>query len=289
MIYDRLPNLFIREMLEKDLDFAAACTAAEGWQSENRVTLEGFYIHNAKGCFVAEENEQPIGICVATKYGTSGFIGELIVLSNARGRGVGAALLNHSVNSLKNQGVESIYLDGVIKAVKLYERNGFVKVFRSWRFSGLLQGKHYSNVRRMTKDDLDGVLALDKAAYGADRSFFLRRRLEIFQELCYVQVDGKRVTGFIMGCQHTGWISAGPWVVQEDSADPENLLYAFALKAGGRPVNLGILEANPQSCDLVRSLGFIEHDDSPWRMVLGRSNDLGTSPRCYAIGSAAKG
>ena len=35
--------------------------------------------------------------------------------------------------------------------------------------------------------------------------------------------------------------------------------------------------------------GFTERADSPWRMVLGPSSDLGTSPMACAIGSPATG
>jgi hypothetical protein len=49
------------------------------------------------------------------------------------------------------------------------------------------------------------------------------------------------------------------------------------------------LESNQKACDLLRALGFEELPDSPWRMALGTSEDLGNSPLCYAVGSAAKG
>jgi ribosomal protein S18 acetylase RimI-like enzyme len=286
---DKLPSLLIREMRKEELAFAAECTAAEGWLSENLTTLEGFYLNDPIGCLLAELKGQPVGICVATFYGKSGFIGELIVRSEARDRGVGAELLNHGVRVLKERGVETIYLDGVVRVVELYQRNGFHKVCRSWRFSGNLVGKPSPNVRRMGASDLDRVCTLDQLAFGADRSFFLRRRFEIFPELCQVLLDGDRMTGFILGREGEDWVSAGPWVMSEEVEDSLELLKAFALEAGGRPISIGILNTNLQACDLVRTLGFQERTDSPWRMVLGSSSDLGASPKCFAVGSAAKG
>jgi hypothetical protein len=230
-----------------------------------------------------------VGICIATCYSHSGFIGELIVRPEARSRGVGAALLNQGVQSLKDRGGESVYLDGVVKAVGLYEHNGFVKVCRSWRFLGRLPGKRCSDARRMNINDLDQVLSLDRSSFGGDRNFFIRRCLELFPNFCYVQVNNTGVIGFILGREHADRIYAGPWVVHNDAYDPLNLLNAFALEAGNRPIKIGILDTNTRSCDLVRSLGFVEQSDSPWRMVFGRSHILGASPHCYAIGSAAKG
>ena len=284
-----LSNVSIREMRYEDLTFAAECTAAEGWVSENRTTLEGFFEKDPKGCLLAEEGRRPVGIGVATFYGNCGFIGELIVHREARGRGIGAMLLNHGIRILKERGCDTVYLDGVLKAVELYEHHGFHKVCRSWRFSGHLNGEQGFCVRRMAKSDLDQVFTLDKASFGADRSFFLRRRLLLFPELCHVTVTGSKLTGFILGRSGDGWVSAGPWVVHEQAKNPLALLNALAVEAHGDPISVGVLDANQQACDLMRSLGFTLREDSPWRMALGRRDDLGTSPRCYAVGSAAKG
>jgi ribosomal protein S18 acetylase RimI-like enzyme len=289
MTEDNLPYLSIRVMEEADLTFAAECTAAEGWVSENQTTLEGFFIHEPKGCLIAEAKERPVGICFASFYGKSGFIGELIVRPEARGKGVGAALLNQGLKVLKDRGVETVYLDGVVKAVELYERNGFRKVCRSSRFSGHMAGKPSTPVRQMVISDLEQVFRLDGSSFGADRSFFLRRRLELFPELSYVMMDHERVTGFILGRCGEGWVSAGPWVISEDAENPVELLDSFALQAGDRPISIGILETNHQACHLIRSLGFVERVESPWRMAHGRSADLGASPSCFAVGSAAKG
>jgi predicted N-acetyltransferase YhbS len=269
MIEDNLSYFSIRAMKEADLTFAAECTAAEGWVSEDR--------------------GRPVGICVATDYGKSGFIGELIVRPEVRGKGVGAKLLNHGVKVLKDRGVETIYLDGVVNAVDLYERNGYRKVCRSWRFSGELAGKPSTHVRQMSASDLDQVFKLDRLAFGVDRSFFLRRRLVIFPKLSYVMVDGERVSGFILGRSGEDWVSAGPWVMSSESENPVELLNSLALQAGGRSISISILDANHPACDLVRSLGFVERSDSSWRMALGNSAELGTSPLCFAVGSAAKG
>ncbi|OGN93650.1 MAG: hypothetical protein A2Y88_15260 [Chloroflexi bacterium RBG_13_48_10] len=286
---DNLPAIIIRGMNKDDLAFAAECTAAEGWVSENLATLEGFYLSDPKGCLLAEESGRPVGICIATCYGLSGFIGELIVHPEARGKGVGAALLNQGVRILQDRGVETVYLDGVLKAVQLYERNGFRKVCRSWRFSGSLPGEKSPRVRRMSMNDMDQVAALDTRSFGADRRFFLRRRFESFPELSYVLVDQGQVCGYLLGRGGKDWLSVGPWVMKDGIENPEELLNAIALEAKGRNISIGILDTHQQARELVQASGFIARTDSPWRMALGESINLGTSRRCYAVGSAAKG
>jgi len=276
-------------MQAEELAFAAACTAAEGWFSEDLTFLQGLYRHDPAGCLLAELNGEPLGVCVATPYVENGFIGELIVLPHGRGAGIGATLLQTAMKHLQERGARTIYLDGVLKAVGLYERNGFRKICRSIRFSGTLPGKQHPNVRPMQVDDLPAVLSLDRQAFGDERGFFLKRRFELFPELCQVMLDGEKLSGFILGKRGTNWVSAGPWVVTEDAQHPIRLLESLAAQTADLPVSLGVLETNHSALSLLRASGFIEHPDSPWRMALGVSSSLGASPLCYAVGSAAKG
>ena len=284
-----LADLSIRAMCPEDLTFAAQCTAGEGWVSENAATLEGFYLYDPAGCLLAEWAGTPVGICFATSYGQSGFIGELIVRTEVRGRGIGGALLNCGVDYLRQRGAQTVYLDGIIKAVPLYERNGFRKVCRSWRFAGRLAGKQHPSVRPMQVADLPAVFALDRQVFGADRSFFLRRRFELFPKLARVMLQHGELVGYIEGRCGEGWVSAGPWIVSEKVSNLAGLLEALACEAGDSWLSLGILEVNLEAVELVHSLGFSERPDSPWRMALGPPSDLGAAAQCYAVGSAAKG
>lgn len=154
----------IQPMCSFDLDFAAGCTAAEGWASETRQEFEGFLAHDPDGCFVAEVNGNPIGICVATSYGEAGFLGELIVVPEMRGRGVGHRLIGHAVEYLRSRGAQNIFLDGDPPVVPLYERVGFRKVCRSLRFGGRIQRQSHPHVRAMRADDLDTIGAMDRDA-----------------------------------------------------------------------------------------------------------------------------
>jgi ribosomal protein S18 acetylase RimI-like enzyme len=286
MTYDK-PT--IRTMNHRDLAFATECTEAEGWVSENRTTLEGFFFYDPEGCLIADLEGKRVGIGIATSYGRSGFIGELIVRSEARGQGIGAALLNRAVTYLQQRGARTVYLDGVLKAVALYERNGFRKICRSLRFSGQIEGKTHPQVHPMQEQDLPEVIDLDQKYFGANRGFFLTRRWGLYPELSKVLVEGGRVTGYILGRQGENWLSAGPWVVEKGVLSPECLLEALAEENGNRPFSIGVLESNQRAVEIIRSYGFAERLNSPWRMALGPDDDLGASPQCLAVGSAAKG
>jgi ribosomal protein S18 acetylase RimI-like enzyme len=219
----------------------------------------------------------------------------LIVVPEARGRGVGRRLLESAIAYLHGRGARTICLDGVLAAVPLYERLGFRKRCRSLRFSGTLTGQAHRHVRPMTGADLNAVCALDREAFGADRGFFLERRLAQDPALCKVLVQDGQIGGFVLGRRVEGQVSAGPWVVRPEVERPADLLEAIAAEAEGCRLSLGVLESNQLAARAVRALGFTERADSPWRMVLGPSGAsrvpdvLGASPLAYAIGSPAKG
>ncbi len=285
--------LHIRGMSAGDLDFAAACTAGEGWASESRLEFEAFFARDPGGCLVAEREGQRVGIAAATRYGAYGFIGELIVLPEARGQGVGRRLLEAGVAYLRGGGARTVLLDGVVRAVPLYERAGFRKVCRSLRFTGRVPGRPAPRVRPMLPKDLPDVFRLDRQAFGADRSFFLERRLRRFPELSRILVQDGRLAGFLLGrCgQFSGseWTAVGPWVVAPGVERPEELLESLAPEGGSLQLSLGVLETNDRAVSLVRSLDFAERPDSPWRMVLGKPGNLGDTPLAFAVGTAAKG
>lgn len=283
--------MYIRPMAPSDLDFAAECTAREGWASETRAEFEGFLAYDSQGCFVAEEAGRPIGICVATHYGEAGFVGELIVIPQARRRGVGRCLLEHAVAYLRGRGARGALLDGEVAAVPLYERVGFRRVCRSLRFTGRVRGRVGERVRPMAAGDLGAAINLDRTAFGADRRFLLARRLTLYPDLCHVLEDAAgQIAGFILGWRgRGGCVPAGPWVVRPGVERPEDLLTTLAATAGDVALSVGTLETNAEAVATLRALGLAEHPEPPWRMALGEMARLGMSPGCYAVGSAAKG
>jgi len=289
----------VRAMHPSDLGFAASCTDAEGWRTQTRAEFEAFYAHDPEGCLIAEQEGTPLGVCIATPYdglprGRYGFIGELIVVPEARGRGMGRRLLDTAIAYLQSRGAQSIYLDAVRAAAPWYERVGFRKLCPSLRFSGAIEGRAQAGVRRMRTRrmraaDLDAVRALDRDAFGADRRFFLERRWQRNPELCHVlEADGK-LAGFVLATRVEELVAVGPWVVRPEVAHPECLMESLALAAPGCTLGLGVLATNTTAVQAVRELGFSERVDPPWRMVLGQAGDLGASSLAYAIGSPAKG
>ena len=279
----------IRHMLPADLDFAASLTAAEGWDSETRLEIETLLRYDPHGCFVAEKTNRKIGMCIGTAYQGFGFLGELIVKPEWRQRGLGRELLAHTVRYLQSCGARSVFLDGVPAAVSLYEQAGFVKVCRSWRFSGRVTGQNHPNVRGMKPADLDKVADLDRSAFGANRRFFLQRRLAIYPELCKVlEIDGQ-ISGYIMARHGRSCVSVGPWFIKPGFLHPAAFLESLTLETAGLSLRVGVLDTNIDAQYLLERLGFEKSDQSPWRMGIGEIKIPGKPSRLFAIGSPAKG
>lgn len=279
----------LRVMTPADLDFAAGCTASEGWSTETREVLAGFLKHEPAGCLVAAAGSKRLGFIIATPMGASGFIGELIVGRDARGAGIGPLLLEGAIRFLKARGVRSIYLDGVERAVPYYRSRGFRPVCDSRRFQGRLSGAVPGSIRPLRGADLAATAALDLKAFGADRRFFLERRFRLAPRLCWAAESGGRLSGFIMGMPGRQTIAVGPWVELNPNGPSLDLLLGPASESGGLPLRMGVLEPRARLVERLRSMkGFQEFPPSR-RMAMGERSDLGLSPTCLAIGSPAKG
>lgn len=279
----------IREMAIADIDFATALTRAAGWSSESMHVFSAFLENDPRGCFIAEAGNERSGVCVATKYVTNGFIGELIVSNTMRGLGVGPMLFQKALDYLLAGQMESIYLDGDLNAVSYYESMGFRKICRSLRFRGKIKGKKHAHVRRLRPDDIETLCVMDRELFGDDRGFFLRRRAENFPELCLVSEIKGRLGGWIMAHPGDGLLAVGPWAALDGQEDAASLLEQLANENGTAVFRIGVLEKNLTAAWLLRSLPGLQETIHSWFMVHGESERLGNHPALFAVGSGAKG
>jgi GNAT superfamily N-acetyltransferase len=276
-------------MTRADLDFAAACTEAEGWASETKIEIEALFAHSPSGCYIAEEDGHRVGMCMATAYAGWGFIGELIVRPEARQRGLGARLLARASDFLSQGGARAVLLDARPRAVPLYLRAGFKPLCRSLRLQGSPRPRTASDIRRMTRADLATVVQLDREAFGGDRSCFLRHRMVRYPELCLVQMAADHLEGFVLGRLGRGVVWAGPWYAREPGTASTALLEVLADRAAGLPLAIGLLETNRAALELAHTAGLLELPDPQTRMAKGLAGEWPSDPRLLAVGSPAKG
>ena len=94
----------------------------QGISEEDEIDdLDGVGIH-----IVAQDDGKPVGTARLLISGTTGRIGRICVLKSHRGTGLGAAIVNHSVDVLKARGdLERIALGAQEYAIGFYEKLGF--------------------------------------------------------------------------------------------------------------------------------------------------------------------
>ncbi len=279
----------IRKMRSSDIPFAVERTKEEGWHSETDIEFQGFLKFNPDGCFIAESNNRPVGMCVNVPYERSGYFAELIVLPDYRNQRVGQKLIEHSLNYFKKAGIQSVYLDGMPQAVPLYKRCGFKVVQRSARWQGKVIHHPTPRVRGMLSADLPILFELDKQLFGEDRSFFLNHLFENNGDLCKIILNEDKICGYIIARDRKDEISVGPWMCNSGPEDAKALLTSLSKKTEDKPVRMGIYKDQSEAMTLARTLKLAHRENSPWHMVWGEDIRLGQSESLYAIGSAAKG
>jgi ribosomal protein S18 acetylase RimI-like enzyme len=270
-----------------DLDFALSLTTLEGW-STTKKDFEELLQFNPRGSFIGEVDGDPVGMVCTVNYGEFGFIANLIVQDIYRGQNFGRILMEFAMKYLLDSGVESILLDGVPKAVPLYERLGFRKIERSLRLEANITGRKSQHTRPMIENDLEEIAPFDSQYFGCQRDFFLRMRLLAYPEFSRViELDGE-IRGFIMGSWSGNSMRIGPWVMKAHDNFAECLLREFVEMTDASTFKIGVLESNVQSVMLLKQTGFEEKSYS-WRMVYGKNTEATLSNHLYAIFSPVRG
>src|SRR6266540_2127608 len=111
----------IDRFTQHDIEPFLAMALQAGWicdQWEFRFLLEAF----PEGCFTARTESGPVAFITSVKYDESGWIGNLIVAEELRGRGLGTSLMHKAIASLEEAGAKSIWLTASADGKGVYEK-----------------------------------------------------------------------------------------------------------------------------------------------------------------------
>ncbi|MGQ9538467.1 MAG: GNAT family N-acetyltransferase [Candidatus Bathycorpusculaceae bacterium] len=114
----------VRQMREEDIEFAVQITETMNW---NLTELDFEFMMNLEpeGCFILFYDSRKIGLATTISFGKVGWVGNVIVDENHRGKGAGTMLVKHATGYLKSRGVETIGLYSYKENVDFYMRLGF--------------------------------------------------------------------------------------------------------------------------------------------------------------------
>jgi len=117
----------------RDWELFRRLADSEGW----RVPPAELELYRRGPCgraFVLKREAEPRGFVTLFAYRVNGWIGNLIVPPEYRGRGYGSRLFDHAAEVLRHRGVDNIWLTASEMGRPLYSRRGFVTVERIERW-----------------------------------------------------------------------------------------------------------------------------------------------------------
>jgi GNAT superfamily N-acetyltransferase len=183
-----------------------------------------------------------------------GFICNMVVKPGLKRQGMGRRLFEHLLAWLRQRGLESIQLEATDEGKPLYEQYGFATRWESVSASmqAPVQRGDESGIAPVLDTDWPAIAALDRVAYGGDRSAFLRLLAAgPHREDGLVLTANGRLEAF--GFRYPGRI--GPLVAANEPA-AERLARALAARA---PVGTYATVGHPMHTVFWERLGFEVH------------------------------
>ena len=160
----------IANFTPEDIHPFLALAKDEGWISTRR-ELAFLLERSPEGCLVCHEDTKPVGFVTAVQYGNSGWIGNLLVGADARGRGIGTTLFKQAMQVLQRRSVTTVWLTASTYGRPIYERSGFRICDRIRRWEGLC-GEVTDSIKKNSLEA--GWVEIDYLGWGDERSALLK-------------------------------------------------------------------------------------------------------------------
>jgi ribosomal protein S18 acetylase RimI-like enzyme len=232
--------LRIRKMRSDDVSFAIRLSDQEKWGIPAR-DLERILRLDPRGSFVAIENARRVGLATTTSYGKQlAWIGNVVVEKSRRGKHIGQALVKHAIGYLTKTGVKRIVLYSFDENIEFYRKLGFIQGPRFARFRRERQqlrsvASEADTPKPMT---MPALLAIDKKAFGADRSRLLVALLNS-GAASYLGYSVRSRCSYLLAKDYEDMLELGPWIsFGLRPADLESMLRLALDKAKERPIEI---------------------------------------------------
>jgi GNAT superfamily N-acetyltransferase len=240
----------VQKMSVDDFAFAVRLTDTMNW---NLVEEDFQFMTDLEpeGCFIIWDESERIGVATTISYGKVGWLGNVIVREEYRGRGVGSLLVKHALDFLTKQDVEAIGLYAYQNKIPFYQRLGleydsdFI----------VLKGKPDSSSeqvhqREASKNDEREIIDLDHFCFTASRRKLLTPILDESSNACYVTKEKGSIRGFVVAKVYPGMAEVGPLVCQRGCPDIAVDLLKAALN---RVKGLEVVTCIPEKETIIRS------------------------------------
>jgi GNAT superfamily N-acetyltransferase len=251
--------MLIRRLKPADVPAAADICSRNGWPGMS----EHFaFVVAHPDCypFVIDVGGQIVATGNGLRRGAVGWIGQISVLADHRGQGLGTAMTRHLMETLLTLGCRTLRLFATPAGRPIYEQLGFVvdAEYRQLRGPALPALPAVPELERLTEQRLANLAALDLGAAGDDRS---------------AQLRAFRQTGWALG--RRGFCALTPWGSPLiTAADPEagrilvDVMRAYFGQQGQESMPIAIPAENAEALAYLETAGFRAMLPLP-RMVWG--------------------
>ena len=230
-------------------DFQLLATA-EGWKVPQleRQLFQGPWSQHA---LVLADGDSFCGLITALPHQRSGWIGNLLVAPQLRGRGYGAKLFAAGLALLREQGLSSLWLTASALGRPIYAQSGFVSVDRIERWVLPPRNTAPSSPTAVKNADWETLLAADSSAWSENRAALL----EPFGRQNLIFGDADAVALLQKG---TDFQIIGPWYARTPClATNFHLLQQLTAAADpSRDLSIDLIASSPMR-SLLATAGFI--------------------------------
>lgn len=235
-----LSTLPIRRLTPRDLKACVDLSEDRGWPREEHKW--GLLLTAGTAFGIDDPEGGLVGVCVVTSYGPPDrpdlqTIGMMLVAERHAGRGVGRRIMQYVMEAA---GPVPLTLHATSKGRPLYEKLGFMTVGGAEMLRGhFTPGANEVPVptRPANAEDVSGILRLDAAVFGADRTHMITR-LPAFADHLRVTEEEGRITGYAAAWPTTDTQVIGP-LIAPDTGTAQALVAALAA-ATDRPLRTDI-------------------------------------------------
>ena len=270
----------IRSMTESDLDFAINLANQEHWDYDFK-DVRRLQLLFPKGCFVAEWAGVEGGWIVACTYGCLMWISSLVVVNRLRGKGIGAALVDHAVKYARDLGARTVGLYSYDQSVGFYEKMGFKRDSVFEYVEGVGRETCTSSTAEQV-EDLKEVIAFDHRYFPGDRTSLLKLLHKESPSLLFKSGETE-ISGYIAGTSFSdNFALIGPWVCEAKRVNVAQQLFVSELEqVKSNRIGLTIPSQNLDVHRIVEKYGFqVKRRVLP--MFSGAAEDLPSVGSIYA-------
>jgi GNAT superfamily N-acetyltransferase len=277
-------GIIARALREGDLDAALALSEEAGWNqnaADWRIFLElGRVIGLTRG------DGGLIATAAMLPYGSFAWISMVLVTASERRQGLARWLLRHCIDEVLSRKLVPV-LDATPAGQAVYSGLGFHAcwtmrrlVATTVRQSSRSVPPAAATIRPVEERDWPGIVAYDKAVFGADRSILLRRLAHRLPAAALVAERHGRVAGYLLGRDGRKMSQLGPLAAENEGI--ATALLAHTVVRVPPPFVIDLPDRHASLGEWLNTLNFrIERPFT--RMVYGRSNAFDDSARLFAI------